>query len=75
MRGKGYDEEKWKLSVVVEDFKELISRPEVKIVDVALPQIFKIRKPIIEYASQQGKALFVQKPLSIYLSKRNSLWR
>ncbi len=65
--------QRWSLPVAVEDFRELVSMPEVKVVDVAVPQSFEIRKPIIEFASQQGRALFVQKPFVPYLSEAKQL--
>ncbi|MEW6356502.1 MAG: Gfo/Idh/MocA family oxidoreductase [Planctomycetota bacterium] len=66
-------QERWSLPTVVEDFRELISMPEVKIVDVAVPQNFEIRKPIIEFAAKHGRALFVQKPMVPYLSQAKEL--
>jgi predicted dehydrogenase len=45
------------------DFRELIDRPEVRVVDVATPHRMEVREPIVRYAAERGKALFVQKPL------------
>jgi predicted dehydrogenase len=45
------------------DFRELIDRPEVRIVDVATPPWPEAREPIVQYAAERGKALFMQKPL------------
>jgi predicted dehydrogenase len=45
------------------DFRELIDRPEVRIVDLATPPWMEAREPIIRHAAERGKALFVQKPL------------
>jgi predicted dehydrogenase len=45
------------------DYRELIDRPEVRIVDVATPPWMEVREPIVRYAAERGKALFMQKPL------------
>src|SRR5215212_893439 len=55
------------------DYRELIDRPEVRIVDVATPPWLETREPIIRYAAKQGKALFVQKPLMTNLSDARRL--
>ncbi|NOZ21846.1 MAG: Gfo/Idh/MocA family oxidoreductase [Planctomycetes bacterium] len=68
-------QERWKLPTVTEDFRELVSMPDVKVVDVAVPQNIEIRRPIIEFAAEQGRALFVQKPMVPYLSQAKELVR
>jgi predicted dehydrogenase len=65
--------ERWQLPFVTTDWRELIDHPEVRIVDVTAPHKFEIRMPIVEYAAQKGKALFVQKPLLPYLDQARKL--
>jgi predicted dehydrogenase len=55
------------------DFRELIDRPEVRIVDVATPPWLEAREPIIRYAAERGKALFVQKPFMRRLEEAQRL--
>lgn len=60
--------ERFSLSFATTDYKELIDLPEVKIIDVNVPHHkLEIRLPIVQYASEKGKALFIQKPLMPYL--------
>jgi predicted dehydrogenase len=65
--------EKWALPFVTTDYRELIDHPEVRIVDVTVPHRWEIRLPIVEYAAQKGKALFVQKPLLSHLEPARRL--
>lgn len=55
------------------EFQELIDRPEVRIVDLATPPWMEAREPIIRYAAERGKALFVQKPLMRNLADARQL--
>jgi predicted dehydrogenase len=55
------------------DYQELIDRPEVRVVDVATPHWLEVREPIIRYAAERGKPLFVQKPLMPNLSDARRL--
>jgi D-apiose dehydrogenase len=45
------------------DYRELLDRPEVRVVDLATPPWREAREPILQYAAERGKALLVQKPL------------
>jgi predicted dehydrogenase len=45
------------------DYRELIDRPGVRVVDLATPPWPEAREPIVQYAAERGKALLVQKPL------------
>jgi predicted dehydrogenase len=55
------------------DFRELIDRPEVRIVDVATPPWLEVREPIVRHAAERGKALLVQKPLMPNLPQARGL--
>jgi predicted dehydrogenase len=55
------------------DYRELIDRPEVRVVDVATPPWMEAREPILRYAAERGKALFVQKPLMRNLAEARRL--
>lgn len=54
-------------------FRELIDRPDVRIVDVATPPWLEAREPIVRYAAERGKALFMQKPLMRTLAEARRL--
>src|SRR5687768_6262074 len=54
-------------------FRELIDRPEVRVVDVATPHSMEAREPVIRYAAERGKALLVQKPLMPHLADARRL--
>ncbi|GBC97528.1 Inositol 2-dehydrogenase [bacterium HR17] len=56
-------QDRWQLPFVTTDWRELIDHPEVRIVDITVPHKLAVRLPIVEYAAQRSKALFVQKPL------------
>jgi len=61
------------LSFVTADYRELIAREDVRIVDVTVPHLLELRQPIIEFAAQQKKAIFVQKPLLRSLNEARQL--
>jgi predicted dehydrogenase len=63
----------WNLPYVTGDYRELIARDDVQVVDVNVPHRYEIRKPIIECAARAGKAIFVQKPLLPYLDQAREL--
>jgi predicted dehydrogenase len=42
---------------------EMCERDDVRIVDVAVPHLLDIKRPVFETAARAGKALFAQKPL------------
>ncbi|MGQ9461458.1 MAG: Gfo/Idh/MocA family protein [Candidatus Fervidibacter sp.] len=65
--------ERWGLTFVTTDWRELIDNPEVRIIDITAPHKFEIRLPIVEYAAKRGKAIFVQKPLLSYLDQAKKL--
>ena len=60
--------EKGNLEFVVESADELIRHPEVRVVDITVPHVMEIRRPIVEAAARAGKAIFIQKPLMSHLS-------
>ncbi len=66
-------QEHWQLPFVTTDWRELIDHPQVRIVDITAPHKLEIRLPIVEYAAQKGKALFIQKPLLPYLDHAKQL--
>jgi len=51
------------LPFVTADYRELIEREDVRIVDITVPHTLELRRPIVEFAAHHGKAMFVQKPL------------
>ncbi len=56
------------------DYRQLIDRPAVRIVDVAVPHdLLERRLPIVEHAAARGKALLIQKPLMRYLDQARRL--
>ncbi len=61
------------LSFVTADYRELIAREDVRIVDVTVPHLLELRQPLIEFAAQHKKAMFVQKPLLRYLNEARQL--
>ena len=66
--------ERFNLSFVTTDYKEVIDRPEIKIIDINVPHDkLERRLPIVEYAAKKGKALFIQKPLMPYLEPAKKL--
>ncbi|MCS6861922.1 MAG: Gfo/Idh/MocA family oxidoreductase [Abditibacteriales bacterium] len=61
------------LSFVTADYRELIARADVRIVDITVPHTLALRQPIIAFAAQHQKAMFVQKPLLPYLNEARQL--
>lgn len=60
--------ERFNLPFITTDYKEIIDRPGVRIVDVNVPHDkLERRLPIVEYAAKKGKAIFIQKPMMPYL--------
>ncbi|MBW3621885.1 MAG: Gfo/Idh/MocA family oxidoreductase [Armatimonadetes bacterium] len=55
--------EAFDLPFVTTDPEALIARPDVRVVDLTVPHVMEIRRPLVEAAARHGKALFVQKPL------------
>ena len=56
------------LPFVTTDYREVIDLPGVRIIDINVPHDkLERRLPIVEYAAEKGKALFIQKPLMPYL--------
>jgi len=51
------------LEITTGDADELISRSDVKVVDITTPHSLQIRRPLVESAARHGKAIFIQKPL------------
>lgn len=66
-------EEAFSLSLVTEDAEELLSRPEVKVVDLTVPHRMDLRQPLVETIARHGKALFIQKPLMPHLQDAKTL--
>ncbi len=78
--GADIDEERFKfareefgIEDLYTDFRELIDRDDVRIVDITVPHKLEIRAPIVEYAAKKGRAIFIQKPLMSYLSEAKEL--
>jgi len=66
--------ERFDLSFVPTDYRELIDHPEIRIIDVTVPHHrLDLRLPIVEYAAEKGKALYIQKPLMRNLSEATQL--
>jgi len=66
--------ERFDLPFVTTDYKEAIDLPGVKIIDINVPHDRLDRRlPIVEYAAEKGKALFIQKPLMPYLERAKKL--
>jgi predicted dehydrogenase len=55
--------EQFSLPFVTTDVEALLSRPDVRIVDITVPHRLDLRKPLVEAAAKHGKAIFLQKPL------------
>ena len=61
-------QKRFDLPFATTDYKEIIDRPEVRIVDINVPHDkLERRLPIVQYAAEKGKAMFIQKPLMPYL--------
>ncbi len=60
-------QQRWNLSFVTTDWRQLIDHPEVGVLDIAVPHKKAIRLPIVEYAALRKKAMLIQKPLLPYL--------
>jgi scyllo-inositol 2-dehydrogenase (NAD+) len=65
--------EKFGLDLVTEDPGELIARPDVKVVDLTVPHMLEVRRPLVEAAARHGKAVFIQKPLMPSLAEARLL--
>lgn len=61
------------LPLAVADYRELIARPDVRVVDMNVPHRLEVRLPIFECCARHGKAIFVQKPLANNLSDARTL--
>lgn len=61
-------QERFDLPFVTTDYREVIDLPDVKIIDINVPHDkLERRLPIVQYAAEKGRALFIQKPLMPYL--------
>lgn len=61
-------QKRFNLPFVTTDYRKVIDLPGVRIIDINVPHDkLERRLPIVEYAAEKGKALFIQKPLMPYL--------
>jgi len=66
-------QQEFDLPIIEADYRDLIRRPEVRIIDLTVPPIPDIRREVILFAARHRTALFVQKPLLPTLSEAREL--
>jgi len=63
----------WGWTETASDWRDVVARPDVDIVDIATPNL--LHAPIAIAAAQAGKMVFCEKPLAMSLSEAESMTR